>query len=90
MPLAQAAIHSVVPGGKVISVGMGCDHAHVPISTLTVKEIDLMGSFRYANTVRAPPAGSCCLLSACDPRPRALHPPRSGSHEAVPCAVARL
>ena len=48
----QASIYSVISGGKVISVGMGCDHAHLPLSTINCKEIDLMGSFRYANTVR--------------------------------------
>lgn len=47
----QASIYSVIAGGKVISVGMGCDHAHLPLSTINCKEIDLMGSFRYANTV---------------------------------------
>jgi threonine dehydrogenase-like Zn-dependent dehydrogenase len=59
-PAAQAAIDSVVAGGKVVSVGMGCDHAHLPISTINCKEIDLMGSFRYVNTVRPP-----CLKVAC-------------------------
>ena len=53
----QAAIHSVVAGGRVITVGMGCDHAHLPVSTINCKEIDLMGSFRYANTVS--PASHC-------------------------------
>jgi hypothetical protein len=53
--VVQASIYSVVAGGKVISVGMGCDHAHVPISTINCKEIDLMGSFRYANTVGLAP-----------------------------------
>ena len=48
----QASIYSVIAGGKVISVGMGCDHAHLPLSTINCKEIDLLGSFRYANTVR--------------------------------------
>ena len=50
----------MVPGGKVVSVGMGCEHAHLPVSTITVKEIDFMGSFRYANTVRAPCMGAAC------------------------------
>ena len=49
--MLQAAIHSVVAGGRVVTVGMGCDHAHLPVSTINCKEIDLMGSFRYANTV---------------------------------------
>ena len=35
----------------MVTVGMGCDHAHLPVSTINCKEIDLMGSFRYANTV---------------------------------------
>ena len=37
----------------MVTVGMGCDHAHLPVSTINCKEIDLMGSFRYANTVSA-------------------------------------
>ena len=44
----------------MVTVGMGCDHAHLPVSTINCKEIDLMGSFRYANTVRAGP-----LLQPC-------------------------
>ena len=53
---AQAAVHSVVAGGKVMSVGMGCEHAQLPMTIITVKEIELVGSFRYVNTVRSPVA----------------------------------
>ena len=41
-----------VPGGKVVTVGMGMDNLRLPVSTITVKEIELLGSFRFANTVR--------------------------------------
>lgn len=49
---AQAAVHSVVAGGKVMSVGMGCEHAELPMTIITVKEVEIVGSFRYVNTVR--------------------------------------
>ena len=58
--MLQAAIHSVVAGGRVVTVGMGCDHAHLPVSTINCKEIDLMGSFRYANTVCFAPSLQPC------------------------------
>ena len=44
----------------MVTVGMGCDHAHLPVSTINCKEIDLMGSFRYANTVSAAPSLQPC------------------------------
>ena len=39
----------------MVTVGMGCEHARLPMSRITVREISITGSFRYANTVRFPP-----------------------------------
>ncbi|KAK9814629.1 hypothetical protein WJX72_009022 [[Myrmecia] bisecta] len=46
----QTAIQACMPGGKVVLVGLGADMMHLPMSTVGSKEIDVMGSFRYANT----------------------------------------
>ena len=40
-------------GGTVVTVGMGCEHARLPVTSMTVREVTMAGSFRYANTVRA-------------------------------------
>jgi L-iditol 2-dehydrogenase len=46
----EAAIKAVKPGGRIVLVGMGAEDIRVPAITITCKEIDLLGSFRYANT----------------------------------------
>lgn len=38
-------------GGKVVIVGMGQDNMTLPMSTVGVRELDVLGCFRYANTV---------------------------------------
>ena len=38
-------------GGKVVVVGMGQDNMTLPMSTVGVHELDVLGCFRYANTV---------------------------------------
>lgn len=43
------AILACKPGGTVVLVGMGGPMSKVPIVEATIKEIDLKGSFRYAN-----------------------------------------
>jgi len=37
-------------GGKVVIVGMGQDNMTLPMSTVGVRELDVLGCFRYANT----------------------------------------
>ncbi len=47
----QTAIRSCCMGGKVVVVGMGQDNMNLPMSTVGVHELDVLGCFRYANTV---------------------------------------
>ena len=49
----QTAIRACVAGGKVVMVGLGSEEAKIPLSTAACKELDIMGSFRYCNTVRS-------------------------------------
>ena len=46
----QAAIYATRPGGKVVIVGMGNPVQTLPISTAAHREVDILGTFRYANT----------------------------------------
>ncbi|XDG08086.1 hypothetical protein ABKA04_007701 [Annulohypoxylon sp. FPYF3050] len=48
----QTAIYSTQPGGKVMIIGMGTPVQTLPISAASLKEVDLVGVFRYANTYR--------------------------------------
>ncbi|CCM00234.1 uncharacterized protein FIBRA_02263 [Fibroporia radiculosa] len=45
-PVSQAA----VTGGKVMLVGMGSRNVTLPISAAATREVDIQGTFRYANT----------------------------------------
>ena len=58
----QTAVAAINPGGVVVTVGMGCDHCRLPMSRITIQEITIAGSFRYANTARpvTPKACSHC------------------------------
>lgn len=38
------------PGGKVLLIGMGTPIQTLPISAAALREVDIMGVFRYANT----------------------------------------
>lgn len=38
-----------MPGGKIVLVGMGHPIQTLPISDAALKEVDLIGVFRYAN-----------------------------------------
>jgi threonine dehydrogenase-like Zn-dependent dehydrogenase len=42
----QTGLRVVAPGGRVVLVGMGQEQMAIPATLLTVKEVDLLGSFR--------------------------------------------
>ncbi|KAL8823221.1 MAG: hypothetical protein Q9191_006060 [Dirinaria sp. TL-2023a] len=46
----QAAIYATRPGGRVVVVGMGNPVQTIPIAAATSREVDILGTFRYANT----------------------------------------
>ena len=77
---AQTAAAAVNAGGTVVTVGMGCEHARLPVTSMTVREVTMAGSFRYANTVsprlscrvfllfrQLPRRRRCDCLAACSP-----------------------
>jgi len=43
-------LQAAITGGKVMLVGMGSRNVLLPLSTAAVREVDIHGSFRYANT----------------------------------------
>ncbi|KAH6607140.1 hypothetical protein Trco_003453 [Trichoderma cornu-damae] len=49
----QSAIYAAKPGGKVIIIGMGTPILTLPLSAAALREVDLVGVFRYANTYSA-------------------------------------
>ncbi|RFU32125.1 hypothetical protein B7463_g4234, partial [Scytalidium lignicola] len=46
----QTAIYATRPGGKIMMIGMGNPIQTLPISAAALREVDLIGVFRYANT----------------------------------------
>jgi L-iditol 2-dehydrogenase len=48
----QTALYATNPGGKVIMVGMGTPIQTLPLSTAHLREIDILGIFRYCNTYK--------------------------------------
>lgn len=50
LPAVRAGITAVKPGGCAVLVGMGDDDMNLPVSTITAREINLTGIFRYNNT----------------------------------------
>ncbi|KAI6381748.1 hypothetical protein MCOR25_000982 [Pyricularia grisea] len=46
----QAAIYATGPGGRVMMIGMGTPVQTVPMGAAALREVDLLGVFRYANT----------------------------------------
>ncbi len=51
VPVAiQSGVRTVRPGGTAVLVGMGADDITLPVSYLQTREIELTGTFRYANT----------------------------------------
>ncbi|KAH8833994.1 GroES-like protein [Flagelloscypha sp. PMI_526] len=49
-PCIQMSINAAVTGGKVMLVGMGTPNVTLPLSAAALREVDILGSFRYANT----------------------------------------
>ncbi|TFK38169.1 chaperonin 10-like protein [Crucibulum laeve] len=49
-PCIQMSIHVAQTGGKVMLIGMGTRNVMLPLSTAALREVDIHGSFRYANT----------------------------------------
>ncbi|KAI9053611.1 hypothetical protein LZ554_002565 [Drepanopeziza brunnea f. sp. 'monogermtubi'] len=60
----QAAIYSTRPAGRVMLIGMGSPIQTLPISAAALREIDLVGVFRYANTYEE----AITLVSGSNPR----------------------
>ncbi|KAF7344410.1 Sorbitol dehydrogenase [Mycena sanguinolenta] len=52
-PCIQMSIHAAISGGKVMLIGMGSRNVMLPLSTAALREVDIQGSFRYANTYPA-------------------------------------
>ncbi|KAI2615422.1 GroES-like protein [Hypoxylon sp. NC1633] len=48
----QTAIYATQPGGKIMIIGMGTPVQTLPVMAASLKEVDLVGVFRYANTYR--------------------------------------
>ncbi|KAI7918608.1 sorbitol dehydrogenase [Pyricularia oryzae] len=46
----QAAIYATGPGGRVMMIGMGTPVQTLPLGAAALREVDLLGVFRYANT----------------------------------------
>ncbi|KAJ0168364.1 Sorbitol dehydrogenase [Colletotrichum tanaceti] len=46
----QTGLYATRPGGKVVMVGMGTPVQTLPLSVAHLREIDILGIFRYANT----------------------------------------
>ncbi|KAL9057674.1 MAG: hypothetical protein Q9162_002148 [Coniocarpon cinnabarinum] len=46
----QAGIYATRAGGRVVLVGMGSPVYTIPVSAAALREVDLVGSFRYAHT----------------------------------------
>jgi L-iditol 2-dehydrogenase len=49
-PAIGEAIRRVRPAGRVVLVGMGGDEIPLPLSYVQTREIEVTGTFRYANT----------------------------------------
>ncbi|KAF7316263.1 PKS-ER domain-containing protein [Mycena indigotica] len=49
-PCIQMSVHAAAIGGKVMLIGMGSRNVLLPLSAAATREVDLIGSFRYANT----------------------------------------
>ncbi|KAI5370831.1 Putative alcohol dehydrogenase, zinc-type, GroES-like superfamily, NAD(P)-binding domain superfamily [Septoria linicola] len=48
----QAGIYSTKPGGRIMLVGMGHPIQTLPLGAAALREVDIVGVFRYANTYK--------------------------------------
>lgn len=46
----HTSLYATKPGGKVVMVGMGTPIQTLPMSVAHLREVDILGIFRYANT----------------------------------------
>ena len=46
----RAAVEVVAPAGRAVLVGMGADELPLPLAVLQNRELEVTGTFRYANT----------------------------------------
>jgi len=46
----QMSVFCATTGGRVMLIGMGTRAAYMPLSTAALREVDILGSFRYADT----------------------------------------
>ncbi|GAB4813511.1 hypothetical protein N2152v2_000557 [Parachlorella kessleri] len=46
----RAAIKACTSGGRIVLVGMGQEEMKLPVVEASIREVDIMGSFRYCNT----------------------------------------
>lgn len=49
-PVVAEGIRSLAPAGRAVLVGMGGDELAMPVSVVQEREIEVTGTFRYANT----------------------------------------
>ncbi|KIP06816.1 hypothetical protein PHLGIDRAFT_30337 [Phlebiopsis gigantea 11061_1 CR5-6] len=49
-PCIQQSIFLATTGAKVLLIGMGTRHTVLPLSNAATREVDVLGSFRYADT----------------------------------------
>ncbi|TFK46246.1 hypothetical protein OE88DRAFT_1046525 [Heliocybe sulcata] len=49
-PCIQMSIHSAITGVKVMLIGMGARNVTLPLSAAATREVNILGSFRYAHT----------------------------------------
>lgn len=63
----HTGLYATRPGGKLVMVGMGTPIQTLPISVAHLKEIDILGIFRYANTYAAGIRLLCAATSSSSP-----------------------
>jgi len=49
-PAITAGIRALAPAGRAVLVGMGGDEIALPLSVVQERELEVTGTFRYANT----------------------------------------